>query len=845
LPSDEWAFAQVALSEDAGAAPDAHFPVAVLPTTGALPNVVEINTRRNAGSQLAKDLTAIEITALTVNAYGLVPGTLTSESLMEDSNNDDPYDDLTDGVFYVTESVPAGSKRLLAEIIASTAPDIDLFLGHDDNGDGMPQEGEELCRSTTPSWNEYCELTDYPEGIYWVLVQNWSGSADQPDDVVLATAVVPGVDSGNMTVEGPTNVPALEPFDVRLYWDIPTLAAGERWYGAFDLGSDADNPGNIGTVNVNLIRHEDDVVKTVNMTKAMPGETLTFEITIQPNVTPEDLTYTVEDTIPAGLTYVEGSATGGATVVDGVLTWSGTMPTPVGATGNYVVSTSATDPLCDTGFGGYINLEDYGILTQAAITGDTVAFTAFSSGDPFNYWGDEYTGMSFTDDGFAIFDPVSNYGGTPWVPQAIPNSDVPNNVLAVFWHDFEIFYDAGLNHGVSLATAGAPGGWVIVEYDDIQLWGGSPSIMDFEIIVSRAVNDAPGAYEIVYAYDNISSVPVPATIGVEDATGANAVSLVSQGDAAGVISNGFMVCFDLVGAMDPVVITYQATVDADASGILTNNVVHNTDNPGSQEASTSVDVEVVQPTIYISPRTRGRVGGVGFRDEDILAYDTATGDWSMYFDGSDVGLRWNAVNAFAFLEDGSILMSLNRNQRIAGLGRVQDSDILRFIPTSLGADTAGSFEWYFDGSDVGLRAGKEDVDAIGFTPDGRLVVSTARSFRVPGLFGRDEDLIVFNDTSLGKSTSGTWEMYFDGSDVGLNSFTENIWGTWIDSDTGKIYLTTRGRFSVEGVGGDGADIFACTPDSLGTTTSCTFAMFWNGSAHGFAGEKVHAFTIEE
>jgi hypothetical protein len=258
----------------------------------------------------------------------------------------------------------------------------------------------------------------------------------------------------------------------------------------------------------------------------------------------------------------------------------------------YVMTTSASDPLCDTGFGGYVDLELYGILAQPGITGDTVAFEAFLSGDPINYYGAEYVGMGFVDDGFAIFDPASNYGGMPWFPQVIPDAELPNNLLAVFWQDFEIFYDAATNAGVSLATAGPD--IMLVEYDDIQLYGGSPAIMDFEIVASRSVNNTPGYYEFVYAYDNINYA-LPATIGLEDAAGANAVALVNNGDTAGVISNGFMVCFDQVGAADPAVITYQATVDMDNLYLnltLTNHVVHDTDNPGSMEATTSTDVAV-------------------------------------------------------------------------------------------------------------------------------------------------------------------------------------------------------------------------------------------------------------
>lgn len=284
---------------------------------------------------------------------------------------------------------------------------------------------------------------------------------------------------------------------------------------------------------------------------------MTFTIEVTPNVLPEDLGYTLTDTIPEGLTYVEGSVTGGATVNGNTLSWSGVMPVPALT---YNVSTSLTDPLCDTGFGGYVDLEQFGILTQAGITGDTFAFTAFSSGNPVNFYGIDYTaGISFTDDGFAIFDVANNYGSAPWVTQAIPNIDVPNNVAASMWYDFEIFYDAALNHGVSLPTAGS--NITLIEYDDIQPFGGGPTMGDMEIVTYCAVDDSPGAYEIIFAYDNLNVLPPLATIGLEDAAGLNAVAYLNSGDPSSVLSNGLMVCFDLQGAGTPTKITYQATVD--------------------------------------------------------------------------------------------------------------------------------------------------------------------------------------------------------------------------------------------------------------------------------------------
>jgi hypothetical protein len=247
--------------------------------------------------------------------------------------------------------------------------------------------------------------------------------------------------------------------------------------------------------------------------------------------------------------------------------------------------------------------------------------------------------------------------------------------------------------------------------------------------------------------------------------------------------------------------------------------------------------------LYLSSTTDGSAGGVAFSDEDILSFNRATNVWSMYFDGSDVGIT-SDIDAFFRMTDGTILLSMDANGTVGALGTVADSDIIRFTPTSLGANTAGSFTWYFDGSDVGLTTSAEDIDAIGFAPNGKLVISTLGSFGVTGVSGNDEDLIIFTATTLGSATAGTWSLYFDGSDVGLNEATsEQINGIWIEASTNKIYLTTAGAFSVPGLSGTGSDIFICSPGTLGSTTSCAYTSYWLGASNGFAGEIIDGLHV--
>jgi len=265
----------------------------------------------------------------------------------------------------------------------------------------------------------------------------------------------------------------------------------------------------------------------------------------------------------------------------------------------------------------------------------------------------------------------------------------------------------------------------------------------------------------------------------------------------------------------------------------------------SAQATVSVTVNANGPLLYLGSSTSGTAGGVSFADEDILIKNQSTGAWSLYIDGSDIGLSSYDVDAFDLQADGSLLVSFDVAFTLSGFAAVDDSDILRFVPSSTGPTTAGTWQWYFDGSDVGLSTSDEDVDAFHVLPDGRLLISTLGSVSVTGASGADEDLLVFTPTGLGSTTSGTWAMYFDGSDVGLSTTSnEDINGAWVDA-AGKIYLTTVGSFSVTGVTGDGSDIFVCTPRSLGSATSCTWAMYWDGSSNGFYGEDTDSLGIVE
>ncbi len=240
--------------------------------------------------------------------------------------------------------------------------------------------------------------------------------------------------------------------------------------------------------------------------------------------------------------------------------------------------------------------------------------------------------------------------------------------------------------------------------------------------------------------------------------------------------------------------------------------------------------------------SNGSVGGVAFNDEDIVKFDGSA--WSLFFDGSDVGVGGSDLFAFSIVDSDTILMSFTTALTLNGLN-VTPQDVVRFDATSLGSNTAGTFSMYLNGIDVGLDVSTESIDALSLLPDGRVLISTTGNPSVPGVAGADEDMLAFTPTTLGAVTSGTWSLYFDGSDVGLaDSSNEDVDALDVDPN-GDIYLSTLGDFSVTGVSGADEDVFVCSPTSLGGVTACNYspALYFDGSAWGQSANDVDAFNL--
>ena len=183
--------------------------------------------------------------------------------------------------------------------------------------------------------------------------------------------------------------------------------------------------------------------------------------------------------------------------------------------------------------------------------------------------------------------------------------------------------------------------------------------------------------------------------------------------------------------------------------------------------------------------------GQAYDGEDLLAFTGTefgfgtTGEWRLYFDGSDVGIPSGTagdIDALAIEDDGDLLMSFSGRFNHPEMGQIEDDSVVRFIPAQLGEDTSGTWEYLFDSSYSGLSAPGEDIDALTiqqqwpeFTD---FFLSTTGNCTIPDVTASNEDIIEMMWFSAFPSLPSGWtHLWADGiSDMGFSSAQANLTG---------------------------------------------------------------------
>lgn len=172
------------------------------------------------------------------------------------------------------------------------------------------------------------------------------------------------------------------------------------------------------------------------------------------------------------------------------------------------------------------------------------------------------------------------------------------------------------------------------------------------------------------------------------------------------------------------------------------------------------------------PNPNGATDPLRVDDSDIVQYHPISDSFSIFLTGAEIGLTKGGedIDALALAPDGRLLISTIGSAQAQGITdtvKARDEDLMACTITT----TPKTCQPYFDGSDVKLTRGSEDVTAAWVDSAG----------------------------------------------------------------TNNIYLATKGHFKAEGsdssVRGDRSVVFGCTPLSLNDTadnTDCTLFPFFDG-----------------
>ncbi len=134
--------------------------------------------------------------------------------------------------------------------------------------------------------------------------------------------------------------------------------------------------------------------------------------------------------------------------------------------------------------------------------------------------------------------------------------------------------------------------------------------------------------------------------------------------------------------------------------------------------------------ILLSMSGSGTLGGQGFDADDIIAYDVGTDTGSLFFDGGLFTATDENVDAVYLLSDGDIVLSTTQGALLGGL-IFRDGDLVRY---DFGSDTATIY------MNEDLFSAGNDIDAVSILSDGDIILSTIDTATLGGLTFQDGDL---------------------------------------------------------------------------------------------------------
>ncbi len=264
-----WNYGTVVLTNTNGNAPDARIPLAVFGYLGELPTEIVIDTRFSSGTQMETIDGLIGLPNGEFTAAGLAKPNKTTAAITEDPTNDDPFNGDGGNIVEFFE-VTADTFSIRATITDTAAPDMDLFIGRDSNGNGIPESSEIVCVSADSGSDEHCDILLPQAGQWWVMMQAWTNP--NTAEATLSYATINTGDDATLIATGPAILAQDATGKLRVSWQNVQAVTGDELWGAIAVGTDPANPQNIGIIPVIYSRFgEADLQKSVILGNDSPA----------------------------------------------------------------------------------------------------------------------------------------------------------------------------------------------------------------------------------------------------------------------------------------------------------------------------------------------------------------------------------------------------------------------------------------------------------------------------------------------------------------------------------------------------------------------------------------------
>ncbi|MDR6981912.1 subtilisin family serine protease [Rheinheimera pacifica] len=198
--------------------------------------------------------------------------------------------------------VTNSTQRVRIKVESTTSPDLDLYIGPDENldGDVSAFEGTTklLCMSAGVDSNEICDLLTPAPGVYYIALNNFQGSAPGAlDDVSLSVAVISDKDEANLAL---TVVPhTASQFSLRTGWQLADAEPGDDYVGV--IAAETGIGQRFGLTALDIHIAEPVVALGTTQQKVGAGTTLSYQLTLAANNTAAARSVAFSLAVPEGL----------------------------------------------------------------------------------------------------------------------------------------------------------------------------------------------------------------------------------------------------------------------------------------------------------------------------------------------------------------------------------------------------------------------------------------------------------------------------------------------------------------------------------------------------------------